>query len=286
MKASPNTNHAPGNHVSPSWFWWLAVVCGLLAVLLPFWVMIVTSLMSPADTSHYPPRLLPSHWQWSNYAKVFTTIPFARYFLNSLVVASLTTMGLVLTSAMAGYGFARLQFPYKNQWFWLCLVTLMIPPQVNLVPLFFEMKLMHWIDTYWALVIPGIFGAFGVFLMRQWFLGLPKELEEAAWVDGCNPLSVFFRIALPLSLPALVALAIFTFIGSWNSLLWPMIVTQSESLRTLPVGISALKSSYRDVTDWGVLMAATTLSVLPVMALFLIGQKPFVEGLMSGSVKE
>jgi multiple sugar transport system permease protein len=163
---------------------------------------------------------------------------------------------------------------------------MMIPPQVNIVPLFLVMKLFHWVDSYAGLVVPGLFGAFGVFLLRQWFNALPQELEEAARMDGCNPWQVFVHVALPLARPALAALAIFVFIGSWNSFMWPLVITQSDAMRTLPVGISALKSSFRDVTDWGVLMAASTLSIIPIVLVFLAGQRQFIRGLLQGGVKE
>jgi multiple sugar transport system permease protein len=209
-----------------------------------------------------------------------------RYFWNSVFVAVVTTVGQVLLSAMAAYAFARFQFPGKNVVFFLFLITLMVPPQVNIVPLFFMMKAFGWVNTYWALIVPGLFGAFGVFLMRQWFQGLPRELEDAARIDGCNPWQIFWQVALPLSGPALAALAIFAFIGSWNSFMWPLIVTYSDGLRTLPVGMAELKGSFRDTTDWPLLMAATTLSVLPVIGVFLVGQRYFIKGMLMGSVKE
>ena len=179
-----------------------------------------------------------------------------------------------------------MHFPHKNKIFFLFLVTLMVPPQVNIVPLFFLMKTFHWLDTYAALIVPGLFGAFGVFMLRQWFNGLPRELEDAARIDGCNPWQIFWRVALPLATPALAALAIFVFLGAWNSFMWPLIVTNSDSMRTLPVGIATLKGSFRDTTDWTILMAAATLSILPVVGIFLLGQKQFMQGLMTGGSKE
>ncbi|MCA9840929.1 MAG: carbohydrate ABC transporter permease [Cyanobacteria bacterium HKST-UBA03] len=274
------------NRLTPKLFWWTCMGCGALATIGPFWVMVSTSLMTKAQVFQFPPALIPMPVTWHNYGQVFAQVPFLTYFLNSLLVATLTTAGQVLFCAMAAYAFSRLHFPFKNGLFFMVLITMMIPPQVNIVPLFFVMKSFGWIDTYAGLIVPGLFGAFGVFLLRQWFNGLPLELEEAARLDGCNPWQVFVTVALPLARPALAALGILAFIGSWNSFMWPLIVVQSEGLSTLPVGIAALQSSYRDVTDWGVLMAASTLSVLPVIMLFLVGQKQFVEGLLQGSVKE
>ncbi len=233
-----------------------------------------------------PPRLLPNGLHWENYSRLFAQAPMGLYFWNSVLVSIITTIGYVLFAAMAAYAFSRMHFPYKNILFFIFLMTLMVPPQVNIVPLFFMMKEFHWLNSYWALIVPGLFGAFGVFLLRQWFNGLPKELEDAARMDGCNPWQTFWQIALPLSTPALAALAIFTFIGSWNSFMWPLIVTNSDSIRTLPVGVAALKGSFRDTTDWTVLMAAATLSIVPVVVVFLLGQKHFMKGILAGGLKE
>ena len=260
---------------------------GAVAMLLPFWVMLATALSDPqAVFAAETPILWPWPLQWDNFERLMALVPMGQYFINSVFVASVTTIIHVFLCAMAAYGFSRLHMPYKNAVFMVFLITLMIPPYVNLVPLFFMMKTFGWMDTYWALIVPGLFGAFGVFLLRQWFNGLPRELEEAAQLDGCNPAGIFWRIALPLARPALAALAIFVFIGSWNSLMWPLIVTHSEGLRTLPVGIAALKGSYRDVTDWTILMAASTVAVVPVIGMFLLGQRVFIQGLLMGGVKE
>jgi multiple sugar transport system permease protein len=264
----------------------LGLSLGAVLMAIPFWVMVSTSLVKPGEVFHNPPILLPWPLHWENYRRLFDQIPMAQYFWNSLFTTVMTTLGQVLFSAMAGYAFSRMHFPYKNVLFFFFLVTLMVPPQVNIVPLFFLMKTFHWIDTYWALIVPGLFGAFGVFLCRQWFNGLPKELEEAARLDGCNPWQIFWKIALPLSTPALAALAIFVFINSWNSFMWPLIVTNSENMRTLPVGITALKGSFRDTTDWAMLMGASTLSALPVIIVFLLGQRYFMKGILMGGVKD
>lgn len=272
--------------LTPKRFWILTMLSASLAMVGPFWIMLSTSLMTEEQVFRFPPDLFPHPIAWENYVKVFQQAPMAQYFWNSVLVSLLTTLGQVFLCAMAGYGFSRLSFPGKNLIFMLFLVTMMIPPQVNIVPLFFVMKTFHWVDTYAGLVVPGLFGAFGVFMLRQWFNGLPKDLEEAAQMDGCNPFQTFIRVALPLAKPALAALAIFVFIGSWNSFMWPLIITQSEGLRTLPVGIAALKSSYRDVTDWGVLMAASTISIVPILLVFLMGQRQFIQGILQGSVKE
>jgi multiple sugar transport system permease protein len=264
---------------------WLLMLIGALLMGLPFWVMVVTSLVKPDEVFQMPPRLWPD-WQWGNYQRLFQLAPLGVYFFNSVLVSVVTTLGHVLCSAMAGYAFSRLHFPHKNKVFFVFLITLMVPPQVNIVPLFFLMKTFHWLDTYAALIVPGLFGAFGVFMLRQWFNGLPRELEDAARIDGCNHWQVFWRVALPLATPALAALAIFVFLGAWNSFMWPLIVTNSDHMRTLPVGIATLKGSFRDTTDWTILMAAATLSILPVVCVFLLGQKQFMQGIMAGGSKE
>jgi multiple sugar transport system permease protein len=265
---------------------WLGLLAGALFMALPFWVMMVTSLVQPDQVFQMPPKLWPDVPNWGNYARLFQQAPMAVYFWNSLLISIVTTAGHVLFAAMAGYAFSRMHFPHKNKLFFVFLITLMVPPQVNIVPLFFLMKQFHWLDTYAALIVPGLFGAFGVFMLRQWFNGLPKELEDAARMDGCNPWQTFRLVALPLATPALAALAIFVFLSTWNSFMWPLIVTNSESMRTLPVGIAALKGSFRDTTDWTVLMAAATLSIFPVVLVFLLGQKQFMKGILAGGLKE
>lgn len=263
-----------------------ALLLGSLLMMLPFWMMVVTSLIDKQALFEFPPKLWPNKLHWENYQHLFEQVPINIYFWNSVFISVITTALHVLFCAMAGYAFSRLNFPAKNVIFFFFLITLMIPPQINIVPLFFLMKQFNWVNTYWGLIVPGLFGAFGVFLMRQWFNGLPKDLEDAARIDGCNPWMIFWKIALPLAKPALAALSIFVFIGSWNSFMWPLIITYEDTMRTLPVGIAALKSSHTDIIDWTVLMAASCLSVLPVVGIFLLGQKQFIRGILSGGVKE
>lgn len=264
---------------------YLILTIGAISMLVPFGWMLATSLMSNAQIYEFPPRLVPNPVQWQNYPEAMQSVPLVRFFWNSLLVASLTTAGQMVTASMAGYAFARLNFPFRNTLFLLFLATMMIPPQVNVVPLFMLMSKLGWIDTYYALIVPGLFGAFGIFLLRQWFLGFPGELEQAARLDGCNPWQIYWHIALPTAMPALATLGIFTFISTWNSFLWPLIVTNSEVMRTLPVGLAAFKGAFRENTQWGPLMAAGVISVLPALGVFLAGQKYFIKGLMAGSLK-
>lgn len=265
---------------------YIILILGAVSMLVPFVWMLLTSFMTTNQIFAYPPVFLPQPATIDNYARASLTIPLFKYFYNSVFIAVLTTLGQVLVSAMAGYAFARINFKFREPIFFLILVTMMIPPQVNIIPLFFIMREFHWIDTYQALILPGLFGGFGVFLMRQWFKGLPKDIEEAAKIDGCSVFKTFYKIALPLALPGIATLAIFTFINTWNSFMWPLIVTNSESMRTLPVGLAVFKGSFRETTEWGQLMACSMVSVIPVIGVFLLGQKYFIKGLMAGSVKE
>jgi multiple sugar transport system permease protein len=263
----------------------ILTVLGLLTVT-PFILMVLISLMTQAQSMAYPPSFWPSPATVANYQQAVSAAGLGRYFLNSMVVAVATTAGQLLFSSMAGYAFARFRFAGREGLFLLVLATMMIPTQVNLVPLFSLMANLGLVDTYAALILPGLVGAFGVFLMRQAFLAFPTELEDAALIDGLSPWGTFWRIALPLSAPALASLGIFSFVSAWNAFLWPLVVTNSDTLFTLPVGLAAFKSSFREVTDWGVLMAATTLTIAPAVIAFLLGQKHFVRGLAAGAVKE
>ncbi len=265
---------------------YILLITGAISMIAPFLWMISVSFMTEGQIFAQPPKILPQPVIFSNYINIFQKIPFAVYFLNSAIVSAATTFFQVLFSAMAGYAFARANFRYKNALFFLFLVTMMIPPQVNIIPLFFLMRTFNWIDTYQALILPGLFGGFGVFLMRQWFLGTSKEIEDAAKIDGCSFVQVFFQIALPSALPALATLAIFTFITSWNSFMWPLIVTNSESVMTLPVALAQFKGSFREVIQWGDLMACSVILSVPVLLIFILGKKYFINDIMSGGLKE
>ncbi len=259
---------------------------GAFSMLFPFVWMLLTSFMTQEQIFSYPPVLLPEPFIVDNYKNIFEKIPIVKYFFNSTVVSVFTTLGQVIVSSMAAYAFARLEFKYRELIFFVFLATIMVPPQVNIIPLFFLMREFYWIDTFYALIVPGLFGGFGVFLLRQWFKSLPKSLDEAAKIDGCNPLQTYWYIIMPVSLPGIATLAIFTFVSSWNSFMWPLIVTNSDLMRTLPVGIAVFKGSFRETTEWGQLMACAVISVIPVIFVFLLGQKYFIKGIMMGSAKE
>lgn len=265
---------------------YLLIILGAISMLAPFIWMLCVSFMTEAQIFSYPPNFIPHPFITDNYIHIFEKLPITRFFINSLFVALLTTIFQVLFSAMAGYAFARSKFKYKDFVFFIFLVTMMIPPQVNIVPLFFLMRELHWIDTYQALIVPGIFGGFGVFLMRQWFKNMSHEIEEAAKIDGCNIFEIFFKIALPLSIPAIVTLGLFTFITTWNSFMWPLIVTNSQDITTLPVALAQFKGSFRETIMWGDLTACSVILSLPVILIYLAGKKYFINDMLSGGIKE
>ena len=257
-----------------------------ISMLYPFFAMINLSFVPNGEIFNQGGKLFYSPLTLENYSSVFEKIPMWKYFVNSLFVAVVTTIGQVLFSALAGYAFARLTFKFRDALFLIILITMLVPPQVNIIPLFFLMRQLEWINTYQALILPGLFGGFGIFMMRQYFLGLPKDLEESAKIDGCNIFTTFFKIALPLSIPAIATLSIFTFVTTWNSFMWPLIVTNKESMRTLPVGLAIFKGSFRELTLWGDLLACSVVCTIPVVGVFLLGKKYFINDILQGGVKE
>lgn len=265
---------------------YLILVLIALSMLYPFFVMVNLSFVKNDAIFSQAGHIFYTGLTLDNYKNVFEQIPLARYFFNSLFVATLTTVGQVVFASMAGYAFARLNFKFRDTLFLIILITMLIPPQVNIIPLFFLMRELHLIDSYSALILPGLFGGFGIFLMRQYFLGFPRDLEEAARIDGCNIMESFFKIALPLALPTIMTLALFTFVTTWNSFMWPLIVTNSEGMRTLPVGLAVFKGSFREITLWGELLACSVICTIPVVGVFLVGKKYFINDIMQGGVKE
>ena len=263
-------------------FLYSILILTAFSMILPFLIMFLISLSGQENifTDYKNINL-----SFCAYKNVFASIPVAKYFLNSLIVALFTTIGQVIISALAGYGFAKLKFKGSNVLFFIIILTMMIPPQVNIVPLFYIMSKLGWINTYQALIVPGIFGGFGVFMMRQYFLSFSQELDDASKLDGCNPLQTFFRIALPCAAPAIATLAIFTFVTTWNSFMWPLIVTNTDSMRTLAVGLTIFKGSFREITLWGELLACACICSIPVIIVFLIGKKYLINA-QEGAIKE
>ena len=261
----------------------LLLILSGLVMIVPFAWMVSTSLKSGEYVLSMPPQWIPNPLTLDSYRRIFELYPIGRMLFNSLLVAGLTTLGQLITCSMAAYAFARLKFRGHNLVFFLYLATLMVPFQVTITPLFILMRIFDWINTYQGLILPGVFSAFGTFLLRQAFLTIPTEYEEAAYMDGASPLTIFLRIILPLSKPALATLSVFAFMGSWNAFLWPLFIVREESLMTLPVGLATLQGRW--LTEWNLVMAGTVITVLPMLLLYLVAQKYLVQGYVMSGLK-
>ena len=253
------------------------LIAGSVVMLVPFAWMLSTSLKAPGDVFTYPPQWIPQPARWENYRETVTVMPFGRYYLNSTIQAVAVTVLQLLTASLAALAFARLRFRGRDALFMLYLATMMIPFPVTLIPNFIIMRYLHWIDTFRALILPPAFSAFSTFLLRQYFLSIPVEMDDAARVDGASSFRIWWQIILPLSGPALATLAIFTFLGQWNSFLWPLVVTNSDKMRTLPVGLAAFQGQYS--VQWNLLMAGSVIAVVPILVIYIVGQKWFVRGI-------
>lgn len=257
------------------------LILGSVVMLLPFVWMLSTSLKRPAEIFAYPPVWIPSDIAWENYAETVSVMPFGRFYLNSLIVTASVTALQIIVSSLAAFAFARLRFWGRDALFLLYLATLMIPFQVTMIPNFILVRALGWYDTYPALILPMAFSAFSTFLLRQYFLGIPRDLDEAARMDGASSLRIWWQIIMPLSGPVLAALAIFVSLNTWNEFLWPLIITNSLEMRTLPVGLSTFQGQYK--VEWHLLMAGSVISMLPVLIVYIIGQRWFIKGItMSG----
>ncbi|XHR30446.1 MAG: carbohydrate ABC transporter permease [Chthoniobacteraceae bacterium] len=298
--------------------WHIPLLLASLAMLLPVAFMFTTALSMPGQAFQFTQSLralfIPSAWHWQNFLEVWEKVSFLRYYVNSLVVASIVTAGQVFTSACAAYAFARLRWPGRDKIFLAYLATMMVPGSVTMLPNFISMKMapdflsavlpvIDWhslrylgtsahaplvgrlagLDSYFALIAPGMFSAYGTFLLRQFLLSIPRELEEAAQIDGCGYWKTFSVVVLPLAKPGLATLSVFTFMGSWGNFLWPLVSINLDSMRTLPLGLQAFQGQY--TAEWHLLMAGAILMLLPIVALFLFCQRYFISGLALGGVK-
>jgi multiple sugar transport system permease protein len=265
---------------------------GLMCVLLipfvfPTWWMVTSSIKPISDIFAFPPQLIPQNYDWTTYSKVFELQPFVRQYWNSAYIAAVVTIGTMVVSSMAGYAFARIRFPYADTIFMIVLLGLLIPSEVTIVPLFQMFLKAGMVNTHWPLILVPIFGApsvFATFVMRQFFVTLPAELEEAARVDGLGRFKIFRKIALPLAKPALASVAIFTFLHSWNLFLEPIVFLSSADKFTLPQALTQYTDAYGGPM-WNIQLAAATLTALPVLVVFIIAQKQFVEGLAHTGLK-
>lgn len=260
----------------------LVIVLGAVAMFFPFYWTIVTSL-SPGTGLGTAPSLIPADPGVDAYRQLFEQRPFARVIVNSLLLATVTTVVQLFTSATAAYAFSRLPFPGRGVVFAVYLATMMIPIQVLLVPLFAQMKAFGLINTYLGALLPTFAAAFGIFLLRQAMNQVPAQLDEAATLDGAGHFRIFARIILPNIRPALATLAVFAFMGSWNSFLWPLVILRSPELQTLPVALAGLQGQY--TTQWDVVMAGSVASILPMLAIYLFAQKYVIQGVASTGLK-
>jgi multiple sugar transport system permease protein len=258
------------------------IIFGLL-ILMPFAYMISTSLKTRGEVFTTPVQWIPSTLKWNNFSDALNEYPIARYFLNSMLVSTSVTLLNLVTCSLAGYGFAKFTYPGRNIVFGIVLATMMIPLSSMIIPLFLVVKSFGWIDTYYGLIIPAGTSAFGIFLMRQHMMSIPDDLLDAARLDGTSEPRIFLTMVLPMSKTALSSLAIFIFMWNWDSVLWPLLVATGDRYRTLPLGVALFESSYG--TNYPQLMAVALLAMLPVLIVFLVLQRNFVEAMTMSSVK-
>ena len=261
-----------------------ALVLGAAATLFPLFWMITASLMPAGEANSDPPPILPSRVTFEHYAELFTRLNLGQAFFNSTLLAAAVTLLSLLLNSMAGYAFAKLRFRGRGKIFGFLLAALVLPTQVAILPLFLLLREMHLISTYWGVILPGMASIFGIFLVRQYALSIPDELLDAARIDGASEFRIYSQIVLPLCKPILVTLAIFTFLGTWNDFLWPLVVLTDQSRYTLPVALANLFGEH--VQDTELMMAGSVLTVLPVLLLFLFLQRHYIQGLLMGGVKE
>ncbi len=260
-----------------------ALILSGATMLLPFLWMLTTSLKPPGAVLTIPPQILPRQLSLESYVAVASAVPLLRIFGNSLLVTLACVAGQLVTSALAAYAFARMHWRGRDTIFLLYLATLMVPQQVTITPLFILMQRLGWVDTYQGLIAPGLISAFGTFLLRQAMLGVPREYEEAAVIDGGTHWTLFRHVALPMVGPALATLAVLATMSSWNNFLWPLFITRDERLMTLPVGLALLHGRY--TTEWGTVMAGAVITVLPIMLVYLAAQRAFVRGVALSGLK-
>ena len=265
-----------------------ATLCALaLLMMAPFLWMLLTSLKTQQEAFQYPPSFLPETPQWNNYTQLFTLVPFARYFLNTVIVTAAVVLGQLLISSLAAYAFARLNFMGRDTIFLFYLATMMVPFQITLIPLYLLVFQLGWVNTYWGLIAPGLSSAYGIFLLRQAFLTMPEELSDAARIDGASELGIYWRIFVPLNGPALATLGVFAFLGTWTDLLWPLLIVRDERLRTLELGLAYFNSAVPQFVqpNWPLLMAAAVVVMLPIIVVYLFTQRYFTEGIAISGVK-
>jgi len=265
------------------WFGIALVALVGVTMVLPFLYMVTTSLMDEFEVLRYPPVILPAHPRFANYAGALTALPFWRFFVNSGIVSIAVVSGQVLTSAAAAYAFARLRFPGRDRLFFAFLAVLMVPAVVLLIPRFLVVNALGWVDSYAGLISTELVTVWGIFLLRQFFQTLPRELEDAARLDGAGEWQIFWKVVLPLSRPALATLAVFGLVDQWKSFLWPLVVTRSVRMQVVEVGIASFHGMY--YTNWPYQMAAAVTAVVPLVVLFFLSQRYFIRGIQLTGLK-
>jgi multiple sugar transport system permease protein len=261
----------------------LVLIFGSLFVVVPFLWMFTTSLQSRAET-YTNTSILPTSWHWENYVQAWEAAPFGQYYLSSIIMAIGIVSGHLVLDALAAYAFARLDFPFKNTIFMLLLAALLVPTFVTVIPAYSIVADLGWIDSYAGLIVPRLADVFGIILLRQFFASIPMELEDAARIDGCSRIGTFFRIIVPLSMPAFATLAIFSFLFAWNDFLWPLLVTNTDDVRTIQIGLASFVGRYG--TSWNYLMAGTLTATIPSIVVFLFFQRALVRGIASTGLKD
>lgn len=262
----------------------VVLIIGACIMGLPFLWMILSALKDLSQVFVVPPKWIPEPFVWSNFKTSLTALPFGRAYFNSFYINVIVVFAQLITCSMAAYAFAKIQFPFREPLFILFLATMMVPGQVTIIPLYLMMKNFGWLDTHQSIIVPAaLLNAFGVFLLRQFFRGIPKEMEEAAIVDGANRFTIYTRIMLPLVKPALSALGIFTFLGMWNNFFYPLIFLNSPEQFTVPMMLNLYRGMY--ATDWTLMMAGASIALLPVLVVYMIGQRYIIEGVTLSGIK-
>lgn len=261
------------------------IILAAAAIGFPFFYMVTTSFKTLAEVHAIPTQWLPSSWDLKNFVTAWNGVPFAQFTLNSVIYTFTLTIGDFVLALMAGYAFGRLNFPKKDTIFFFVLVTMMIPGVITLIPRFLMLRDLGWINTYQGLIVPQLHSAFTTFLLRQHFQSLPEEIFDAAKIDGAGYLRQLFQVALPMSVPIATTVLLLSFVSHWNAYQWPLIVTNTQSMRILPLGIQALRNLSSDIPTWNIAMAGAMMVVLPILVLFIIGQKKFFEGAIQGALK-
>ena len=262
---------------------YIILAVGAVFMIIPFLWMVLTSFKTYRETVKLPIQWFPAEWNFDNYVEVLKQLDFLRYYRNTILVTVTTLVAMTLIASLAAYAFARMEFPGKNVIFALLLVVYMVPPQMTMIPKYMMITKLGWVDTLAGIVVPNIFSVYTMFMLRQFFVSVPKELDEAAKLDGCSFFGIFWRVDLPLIRNGLIAITVLNQLWSWNNFLWPLIATSTDKMRVLSVAIATLNNS--DGSQYQLLMAAGVLAVLPMLVIYAICQEYFMDGIMSSGVK-